>query len=407
MGTVSNDVTILRDLARQYVEVCADPIQDERRRLWRDHNSLVKTRPLIYVRAGWGEVPEINIRQCEDPFLQGYEHDLRLRLWWAGLGDDSIFEPWLTVRAVCKCAGWGLSGERHRTGQAGGSWKVDYPIKDLADADKLIEPYHEIDDEATAANTRKLTDAVGDILTVHVDRGPAYQVWSGDLSTDLGYLRGIENFMLDMVDSPQWLHKLLAHMRDGILRTHEQAEASGDWSLANSQNQAMPYARELPDPAPNTHGAERKDLWVFMAAQEMTLISPAMHDEFVLRYQLPIMKPFGLAAYGCCEDLTNKIDILRQVPNLRRIAVTPAADVHKCAEQIGTDYVISYRPNPAQMVCCGYDEALVRKIIADAMDACRGLHVDITLKDVQTIQNDPPRLIKWTRLVREIVEDYA
>ena len=55
------------------------------------------------------------------------------------------------------------------------------------------------------------------------------------------------------------------------------------------------------------------------------------------------------------EDLTNKIDMLRTIPNLRRIAVSPFANVRRCAEQIGTDYVMSYRPSPADMVSYGFN----------------------------------------------------
>ena len=76
-------------------------------------------------------------------------------------------------------------------------------------------------------------------------------------------------------------------------------------------------------PAANSEPVKRDQLWLFMAAQEFALISPDMHDEFLLEYQLPILKKFALTAYGCCEDLTQKIDILRRIPNLRRIAVTP------------------------------------------------------------------------------------
>jgi len=36
--------------------------------------------------------------------------------------------------------------------------------------------------------------------------------------------------------------------------------------------------------------------------------------------------------------------------------VTPLANVRVCAEQIGADYVLSWRPNPSDMVCCGYKE---------------------------------------------------
>jgi len=164
---------------------------------------------------------------------------------------------------------------------------------------------------------------------------------------------------------------------------------------------------ELPDPSPSPTPVARDKLWVFVAAQEYTLISPAMHDEFLLQYQLPIMSRFGLSAYGCCEDLTRKISMLRKVPNLRRIAVTPRADVAKCAEQIGTDCVLSWRPNPAQMLCCGYDPALIRKVIRDGMEASKGCHVDITLKDVETVQGKPANLRRWVKLVRSITDRYG
>ncbi|MHC4982021.1 MAG: hypothetical protein ACYTF6_02495 [Planctomycetota bacterium] len=99
--------------------------------------------------------------------------------------------------------------------------------------------------------------------------------------------------------------------------------------------------------------------------------------------------------------------MLRQLPNLRRIAVAPRADLRKCAEKIGTDYVISWRPNPAEMICCGFDAERVRSSIRQGLEICRHLHVDITLKDVETVEHQPQRFAKWTRIVREIVEDYA
>jgi hypothetical protein len=168
----------------------------------------------------------------------------------------------------------------------------------------------------------------------------------------------------------------------------------------------MPYAEELPDPSGDGKPVTRGRLWVFCAAQELTLVSPRMHDEFMLRYQLPIIAKFGLSAYGCCEDLTHKIGMLRQIPNLRRIAVAPRANVRRCAEQIGQDYVLSYRPNPAEMVCCGFAPDHVRKVVADALEAADGCHVDITLKDIQTVQGQPQRLREWVRVVRAAVHEH-
>ena len=242
----------------------------------------------------------------------------------------------MTLHASHRCTGWGVDAQRNHSDEPGGSFKVDYALKVPEDIEKMRAPWHEIDEEATRRNAARLAEALGDVITINIDRGPAYRMWTGDISTDLGYLRGIENFMLDMYDRPEWLHRLAGLMRDGILRTHDQAEAAGDWGLCAHQNQAMAYAEELADPAPNVNGVKRQPLWGYMAAQEFTLVSPALHDEFLLQYQLPILEKFGLTAYGCCEDLTRKIKLLRKIPNLRRIAVSPFANAARCAEQIGT-----------------------------------------------------------------------
>lgn len=401
----NHDVAVLRDLAKQYMEVCRDPVQDMRRVLWRKLNSLKSTRPLIYVRAfAWGEMPEAHC-VCEDAFFREYENVLRNLLFWYSLGDDSIFEPWITVNAVKDCDGWGVESIRRMPDNKHGAYKYDYAIKKLDDVRKLRKPWHGIDEEQTRARVTRLQDAIGDIITIDCDRSPYnYRI---DLTNDLGRLRGIENLMVDMLDHPAWLHALLRFMADGVAAVFDQAEDAGDWGLSPHRytNQAMAYAEELDDPAANTRGVSRPRLWCYAQAQEFTGVSPAMHDEFMLRYQLPVMEKFGLVAYGCCGDLTRKIDILRRIPNLRRIAVAPVADVAACAEQIGKDYVISYRPSPADMVSYGFNQDRIRKIVKRDLEACRECHVDITLKDVETVQEDPTRVRKWVNTVRTIIDE--
>ena len=165
----------------------------------------------------------------------------------------------------------------------------------------------------------------------------------------------------------------------------------------------MPYAEELADPAPNSDPVQRKDLWTFAASQETTGVGPKQFDEFMFQYQMPIMRHFGLVAYGCCEDLTRKIDVLRQLPNLRRIAVSPMANVAKCAAQIGQDYVFSYRPSPTEMVGYGFKPDRIREMLARDLDACGDCHVDITLKDVETVQGDVDRVRRWVEVTREVM----
>lgn len=410
MSSDSHDIPILRDLAKRYREIADKPIQNERRELWRRHNSLQRTRPLIYVRwlAAWHEAPESQLL-CTDPFFRQHETFLRQMIFQDTIGDDYIIEPWINQQAsfITPPNGpWGLRYGHIPTTEPGGSWKFDPPIKDLSDIDRLIQPHHLIDEEQTRRNVNRLREAIGDILTVNVDRAPFYRVWHADISYSLAQLRGLEQMMWDMTQNPDWLHRLLAFLRDGVLTVHEEAERAGDWNLSAHENQAMPYALELPDPAANSPSVPRSQLWCFMAAQEFALISPQMHDEFMFRYQFPIAEKFGLVAYGCCEDLTHKIPYLRRLKNLRRIAVTPVANVRQCAERIGQDYVLSWRPNPSQMICCGFDPALIRKVVSEAMEAMRGCHVDITLKDVQTVKGKPENLQRWVQIVRDISDQY-
>ena len=406
---MSSDLAVVRGLAQRYAEQAARPIQHQRRDLWRQHNSQVRTVPLIYMRAfAWSELPDAQC-VCEDPFLRSLEGQLRQKLFWASLEDDSVFEPWFVVGAAKPTPGtgaWGVPiqwiGRGHDTAGI-----CESPLREPEDLAKLVVPEHRIDEAATAARVARVQEALGDALPVSVDRAPVWVAWNADISTCVSQLRGLEQIMWDMMDRPKWLHELLSFMRDGILKAHREAEAAGDWRLNVHQNQAIPYAQELRDPAAASGPVLRRDLWWFCAAQEFTGIGPAQFDEFLLQYQLPILREFGLVAYGCCEDLTRKIDVLRQIPNLRRIAVSPMANVASCAEQIGDEYVFSYRPSPSDMVGYGWDEARVRRILRRDLTVCKanGCHVDITLKDVETVQGERQRLFGWMRVAREVIAE--
>ncbi len=407
---MQRDVSILRELSKQVSEIANKPIQEERRNLWRKHNSFMRIRPLINVRAfAFSEIIDRNTMKCEDPLLRSYEYYMHLMKFRDTIGYDFIIEPWLTVDSIYDPTidnRWGVRvglGEKIHHGGAA-SYKPE--LLDEVDIERLIVPRHKINEEATNERFEKLQSAVGDIMEIHVDRGPMLSFWTGDISTDLAQMRGLEQIMWDVYDRPEWFHKLLKFMRDGILKVHEEAENANDFSLLNHQNQAMTYAEELKDPMPNTYGRKRKELWWYMASQEFTSFGPDMFDEFMLQYQIPILEKFGLVSYGCCEDLTQKIDCLRKIPNLRRIAVTPFANTKKCAEQIGKDYILSWRPNPATMTSTGLDEDFVRKHMRENFKAFKenDNHFDITLKDVETINHQTQNVSKWVRIVREEIE---
>lgn len=409
-----HDIDILRSLAERYATIAALPIQDEKRRLWADHFSLKSTRiPVLATYGMWNvwcrEVFGEDQMTCEDPFYRNYERNLKLQIFQHEVvADDSIQEPWITLPASVKGGWgnlWGVQEKMHGSTMEGGAASYDPPLTSWDEMEKLRPTPHQVDETDTARNLEKLSTAIGNILPIDVSRSPAYSGFMADISTSIAKLRGLEQLMIDMYESPDELHQLLAFMRDGILQNNQTAEDAGHFTLTSGSNQAMPYAHELEPPAPNSSPRRRQDLWGFCAAQEYTLVSPRFHDTFLLQYQLPIYEQFGLVHYGCCEDLGHKIDRLRQLKNLRSIAVTPVANVQLCAEQIGADYAISWRPNPTDMVCCGYNESLIRRIISEGLAACRGGYPHIHLKDVETVEGDVTRLTRWVELVRKIADE--
>ena len=411
--SASHEIEILRKLAGRYAEISALPIQAEKRKLWTAHFSLQKTRvPILATYGMWNvwcrDVFGDERMECTDPFFREHERNLKMQIFQHEVvGDDKIQEPWITLRAsVVGGWGrlWGVAETMHAADVEGGAAVYDPPLKSWDDVAQLRMTHHEVDEVTTTRNLNRLTSAIGDLLPIDVDRTPAHIGGMADISTSISKLRGLETLMTDMYEYPSELHHLLALMRDGILQNNQEAEEAGDFSLTSSQNQAMPYAATLEPLRPNSGARRRKDIWGFCAAQEFTLISPEFHDEFMFQYQKPIYEQFGLVHYGCCEDLGRKINMLRQLKNLRSIAVTPVANVASCAAQIGTDYTISWRPNPTDMVCYGYNEDRVRRIITDGLAACKDGYPHIHLKDIETVEGDLTRLTRWVKLVREITE---
>jgi hypothetical protein len=205
------------------------------------------------------------------------------------------------------------------------------------------------------------------------------------MSTSVAEILGFENMMIAMCEEPELVHAVMKFLQNAVLSQIRQGNERGDFTPIGGwwESEGTAYCEELADPGSMSGTGTTKELWGFFAAQEFTLISPAMFDEFMLSYQMPIMENYGLVSYGCCENLTGKIDNLRKIPNLRRIGITPTADVASCAEQIQRDYVFALRPNPA-MVCVNFDRAAVVREMTDCMEAARGTCFDVMLKDVST-----------------------
>ena len=413
MSLTTKDRAILRDAMKRYMEIATSPIQERKRKVWLSHNSRRDSEE-IPILAGFG-MHNVWCREyfsdahmfCESEWARHWERHFKMSELQFHVGDDHIQEPWISVHAAYKqnCWGphaWGFDYKSDHKPSEGGAYRIK-PAMTLDDLDKVKVVPHEIDEEKTKEAYEKIKDIAGDIIPVGIYRGPAFASFNADISTTIARLLGLEEVMEAMIEDPDRLHMLLAKMRDGILAAQDAAEAAGDYTPLCHNTQGMPYVEGLAMPAWNAPSCRRNKLVYFCAAQEMAVIGPAQHEEFMFQYQRPISDKFGAMHYGCCEDLTDKMDSLRKFKTLYSIAVAPLANLRKCAERIGRDYVLSWRPNPSDVSLGVYDHARQRKILEEGFEAAKGSRVHLNLKDVETVTGDVDRLRRWVALVRDVI----
>jgi hypothetical protein len=149
------------------------------------------------------------------------------------------------------------------------------------------------------------------------------------------------------------------------------------------------------------------DMWGQATTQIFSEVSADMHEEFALTYDRQWLENFGLNCYGCCEPLHFKVDILRSLPRLRRISMSPKADWEKGAEAVQRDYIFSAKPNPAVFAATDWDTDLVRSNCRKMLERTRGCNVEFIMKDTMTCRREPQRLKDWTRIFVEECKDFA
>jgi len=91
---------------------------------------------------------------------------------------------------------------------------------------------------------------------------------------------------------------------------------------------------------------------------------------------------------------------------LRKISISPQADVARAAEQMGKDFVLSRKPNPAMVATETWHPDQVRQTLTETMETTRDNVVEIILKDITTVRGEPQRLWEWSEIAMEVVQEF-
>ena len=130
-----------------------------------------------------------------------------------------------------------------------------------------------------------------------------------------------------------------------------------------------------------------------------------MHHAFAIQYERRLLEPFALSGYGCCDDLTDKLDLVKAISGMRRISISPFADVDRCAPQLKGDFIFSWKPHPTHLVG-DFDENRIRSYIQHTLDvsAEHGCVLEMILKDTHTCDGHPGRFDRWSEIAMECVQ---
>jgi hypothetical protein len=397
------DKKILRSLAAKVAELSARPVEKEKRQLWYDHDCLKPVRPVVFCdpENGWNEIITENQLKCTGELAIKWEMVLRKEIFWGeSILDDKVIEQYFEVGYTYDESAWGVRPKMYG-GTDGGSYVWDAPIKKYSDIDKIKFPAINVDYETTNRTLEVANDAFRDILKVRL-RGIWW--WTLGLTFILVTLRGMDAVMLDMMDKPDFVHSIMKIISEGTLKKLDFLEDNGLLSLNNESyvgSGGFGYTRELPAKGFNQSKVRTIDMWGFCDSQETIGISPKMFEEFIFPYQLPILKRFGLNCYGCCEPINPRWHIIKNAPNLRRVSVSPWANLEKMAEYLEDNYIYSAKLSPTPLAEPVMNKELVRSGIRKALEASKGCVVELLMKDNNTLGRNPGNVINWVRIAKE------
>ena len=416
MSIPERDLEIIRGLGERIAEIAALPVQKERAEMWARLNSLKRVKPMIFINEiCWHEMDvndELKV-QTTDPFCRGIEGGLRRTIYlWEHMPGDMVVENVIYSDLAVRDSGVGIGEDVDivRTDPRSGvvSRTFHSQIDSEKDIEKIKMPVVTHDKEASECNYQRMVDIFDGIIPVEKRGIPGswFAPWD-----ELIRWWDVQKAMMDLVLRPELVHMAMDRLVSAYVHRLDQWEELNLLALNNSNvrigSGGYGYCDELPQDDYDANRVRPVDMWGSGTAQIFSEISPEMHEEFALNYERRWMDRFGLTYYGCCEPLDIKMDILRKVPNLRKISMSHWVDVDRAAEAVGTDYVVSFKPTPEIFGRNQWHPDVAREYLRDKLERLQGCVVEIILKDLSTVRYEPQRLWEWASIAAEEAERVA
>ncbi len=406
-----NDIERLKTLAARYAEIAKSPEMDRRREKWRVHNQLEeKTYPFHIEDNGTFFADLAPDLECEERnrWLEwSLVHGI---LQYEKIPDDRIVPDRFVVQWCRNISGYCDELEFTRADSGSGSvrgFESNKPIRDLDnDFYKLKKRTMTVDREETQRKAELAEEIFRGLLPVEI--GLPGSMYSDGITNKAVHLMGMQELFMQMAINPDGVRRLFTALAEDNLRLGQQEERENLLTLNNDGNQGYCSGSSLySDEVPGREITEEKplrsgDRWGYLESQESTGISPEMFNEFVMPH-IRKLAQFKYFKFGCCEPVHGFITYLQELPNLRKVSVTPWCDLKKLAGSCREDIIWSRKPVPLKLVGDTFDSEDFRAHLRETLDVGQDFFIEFVFRDTNRLTGVMEGRIKQAcSIVREV-----
>ena len=193
-------------------------------------------------------------------------------------------------------------------------------------------------------------------------------------------LRGSEDFAIDMIEDPEFVHSLMKLLFDSKIH----------WSKERARFLGTPV---IP-------------LYIHNDDISIPLISPSAYEEYVLPYEVKISEYHGGIDYWhSCGRIDSVVPSIMQLPNVKMIHISYATDLEKSVESIGDNHIIERVLNPIDDVLAASIEQM-ESTLNEIKSICSGLHYTVRADAFQvysSAEKDLKKIKEWIEICRNVM----
>ncbi|MBQ7256132.1 MAG: hypothetical protein IJS60_00370 [Abditibacteriota bacterium] len=405
---------VVRALAAVYMDIASLKKNKTLIEEWKNLNSLKPTRPMIWAKEfPWNEMNnsgELTL-VCNDAICRSIEDYFRKTIYlFDHVHADYVATPKFYVPIIYTNTRQGLveDFDKITTDEENPIISRSYhgQIKNEADLDKIKMPTITVDRDKTIENFERVKELIGDIIPCEL--AGEFTCWYAPWDYLVQFWNPTD-LLIDIIDKPDLVHGAIRKFTDSWLKSLDLMDENNLLSFGEGNygvgSGGLGFTDELPGENYDPKHVHPKNQWGSSTSQIFSDISPRQHYEFALQYEIEWLSRFGLTYYGCCEPLHDKIDIVRKIPNLRKISMSAWANVEKMVDRVHGDYVLSFKPNPALLAGDSFNCEQAKEYISDMLDKVGDHPLEIIFKDISTLRNDPERLFEFIDITKELIEE--